>query len=131
MHQSEWATDIRFDSPSDLAAIYPLLIRGGMSTFSSRDVMRYLAKKPHGHFQGEVIGDGRERSEGIRIKPRMKANSLKMDNKHAHLLRVEMTMNDPSDFKPIFDTAELYLLLMQRVAMRGLGVGTTSLRSSE
>ena len=99
MHPSEWATDIRFDSPSDLAAIYPLLIRGGMSTFSSQDVMRFLAKKPHGHFQGEVIGDCRERSEGIRIKHRMKANSLKMDNKHAHLLRVEMTMNDPSDFK--------------------------------
>jgi len=70
-----------------------------MSTFSSQDVMRFLAKKPHGNFQGEGIGDCRERSEGIRIKHRMKANSLKMYNKHAHLLRVEMTMNDPSDFK--------------------------------
>ena len=33
------------------------------------------------------------------FKHRMKANSLKMYNKHPHLLRVEMTMNDPSDFK--------------------------------
>ena len=99
VHQSEWATDILFESPSDLAAIYPLMVRGGMSTFSSQDVMRFLGKKPHGNFQGRVIGDCLERPEGIRIKHRMKANSLKMYNKCANLLRVEMTMNDPSDFK--------------------------------
>lgn len=105
VHQSEWATDILFDSPSDLASIYPLLIRGGMSTFSSPDVMRFLAKKPHGAFQGEVISDCLARPEGIRIKHRMKANSLKMYNKHANLLRVEMTMNDPSDFKAFRSSA--------------------------
>jgi len=44
-------------------------------------------KKPHGNFQGKVIADCLERPEGIRIKHRMKANSLKMYNKYASLLR--------------------------------------------
>jgi hypothetical protein len=99
IHQSEWATDILFNESSDLAGVYPLLIRGGMSTFCSQDVMRYLDKKPHGNFQGRVITDCLQRAEGIRIKHRMNANSLKMYNKYANLLRVETTMSDPRDFK--------------------------------
>jgi hypothetical protein len=67
--------------------------------FSSRDVMRFLGKKPHGNFQGEVVSDYRERPEGIRVKHQLKQNSVKIYDKQGSVLRVETTINDPSDFR--------------------------------
>jgi hypothetical protein len=99
VHQSEWATDLMFRSPAELARMYPALVRGAMECFSSPEVMRFLGKKPHGGFAGEVVSDFRQRPEGIRVKHRMKANSVKMYDKHGSVLRVETTINDPKDFK--------------------------------
>lgn len=99
VHQSEWATDILFRSPQALASIYPSLARGGIAVFSSPDVMRFLGKKPHGNFQGEVISDYRQRPEGIRVKHQLKQNSVKIYDKQGSVLRVETTINDPSDFR--------------------------------
>ena len=99
VHQSEWATDLMFRSPAELARMYPALVRGAMECFSSPDVMRFLGKKPHGGFAGEVVSDFRQRPEGIRVKHRMSANSVKMYDKHGSVLRVETTINDPKDFK--------------------------------
>jgi hypothetical protein len=79
--------------------MYPALVRGAMECFSSPEVMRFLGKKPHGGFAGEVVSDFRQRPEGIRVKHRMKANSVKMYDKHGSVLRVETTINDPKDFK--------------------------------
>ena len=70
-----------------------------MECFSSADVMRFLGKKLHGNFAGEVISDFKDRAEGIRVKHRLKKNSLKMYDKHGRVLRVETTVNDPKDFK--------------------------------
>jgi hypothetical protein len=99
VHQSEWATDILFKSPQMLAAIYPSLVRGGIAVFSSGDVMRFLGRKPHGNFQGEVVSDYRERPEGIRVKHQLKQNSVKIYDKQGSVLRIETTINDPSDFR--------------------------------
>ena len=49
-----------------------------MECFSSPEVMRFLGKKPHGSFAGELMSDYHQRPEGIRVKHRMKANSVKM-----------------------------------------------------
>jgi len=99
VHESEWATDVMFKSPADLASLYPLWARGGISAFSSPDVMRFLGKKLHGNFQGAVRSSYRHRIEGIRVKHWMNANSVKIYNKQPHILRVETTINDPRDFK--------------------------------
>ena len=99
VHQSEWATDIMFRSPAALAATYSPLVRGAISTFSSPDVMRFLGKKPNGNFRGEVVTDYKKRPEGIRVKHRLKANSVKLYDKQGSVLRVETTINDPYDFK--------------------------------
>jgi hypothetical protein len=99
IHQSEWATDVMFTSPKALASIYTALVRGGISTFSSNDVMRFLGRKLHGNFAKEVVSDYKKRPEGIRIKHRMGANALKLYDKQGSNLRVETTINDPSDFK--------------------------------
>ena len=98
VYQSEWATDVVFRSSATLAQLYPRLVSAGISTFASPDVMRFLGKKLHGNFAGEVISDCRRRREGIRVKHRMAANSIKRYDKHGVSLRVETTINDPSPF---------------------------------
>jgi hypothetical protein len=99
VYQSEWATDVMFERPADLAAIYPALVLHGMQNFSSGDVMRFLGRKVHGNFAGEITSDIKDRPEGVRIKHRVKHNSIKAYDKAGNVLRVETTMNDPSDFK--------------------------------
>jgi len=104
-YQSEWATDIMFRSPEDLARLYPSLVYHAMASFSSPDVMRFLGRRipvqgtiPHA-FAGEVVSDLKHRPEGIRVKHRVKSNSIKMYDKQGNNLRIETTINDPSDFK--------------------------------
>lgn len=99
IHQSEWASDVMFKSSSALAEIYPALAQGAISFFSSPNVMRFLGRKPHGNFKGEVVSDYKKRPEGIRVKHSVKANSVKMYDKAGSILRPETTINDPKDFK--------------------------------
>jgi hypothetical protein len=100
VHQSEWATDLMFRSVGELAGMYPALVRGAMERFSSPEVMRFLGKRVHGNFTGEVVSDMYQRPEGIRVKHRVKGNSVKMyDKGSGSVLRIETTINDPSDFK--------------------------------
>ncbi len=97
--QSEWATDVMFKSPKDLAAIYRPLVMHGITTFGSGDVMRYLGQKVHGLFAGEIVSDFKNRPEGICIHHRVGGNSVKMYDKQGSILRVETTINDPSGIK--------------------------------
>ena len=104
-YQSEWATDVVFRDPQTLAKLYPRLIRHGMSSFASPDVMRFLGRKVPEHggvrasFKGEVVSDTKLRPEGVRIKHRLNGNSIKMYDKQGSVLRVETTINAPGDFK--------------------------------
>jgi len=99
VHQSEWATDILFKSASSLSRIYSPLVRGAISSFSSRDVMRFLGKKPNGNFRGEVVSSYKNRPEGIRVRHYYKANSVKVYDKCGSILRIETTINEPRDFR--------------------------------
>lgn len=99
MTESEWATDVMFTSSQALARVYPSLVQGAMTTFSSRDVMRFLGKKPSGPFQGEVVSSYLRRPEGVRVKHNVQGNSVKMYDKQGNLLRIETTMNHPYSFK--------------------------------
>lgn len=102
MQESEWASDVMFKDRVSLSRMYPKLIRHGMIALSSSDVMRYLGKRvgpEDRRFDGEVISDIKQRGEGMRIKHRLNSNSIKMYDKQGSVLRVETTMNDPSDFK--------------------------------
>jgi hypothetical protein len=102
MQESEWASDVMFKDRARLSRIYPKLIRHGMIGLGCADVMRYLGKRvgpENRRFGGEVTSDLRERGEGMRIKHRLNSNSIKMYDKQGSVLRVETTMNDPSDFK--------------------------------
>lgn len=104
-HQSEWATDIMFRDAAALNGLYPKLVRHGMTTFSSPDVMRFLGKSvpPDNRLPprlaAEIVTDARQRPEGVRIKHRLGANSVKMYDKQGSVLRVETTIDDPAAFK--------------------------------
>ena len=98
-HQSEWATDILFRSCAPLAKMYPSLVRRAISLFSSKDVMRFLGKKPRRNFAGEVVSHYGERPEGVRLKHTLNRNSVKVYDKQGSVLRVETTVNHTRDFR--------------------------------
>ena len=97
--QTEWATDVVFDSPKTLAGIYPDLVRFAMLQFKSPDVMRFLAEKNPGNFTGEIVTSFKHRAEGVRIKHWLGGNSIKMYDKAGSVLRVETTIAETEDFK--------------------------------
>ena len=98
--QTEWATDVMFRDRAALAAVYPGLVRHGMLNLSCGDVMRFLGRKvpahggANGHFAGEAGSDLATRPEGVRLKHRVGANSVKVYDKQGSVLRVETTIND-------------------------------------
>ena len=104
--QSEYATDVIFKKPEALQQHYPAFLHHAMRNFQSLDVMRFLGHrvptttgKVNGRFKGQIISDLKHRSEGVRIKHRAGGNSVKAYNKHARLLRIETTLNQPEVFK--------------------------------
>lgn len=85
--QSEWATDIVFRRAEFLRRLMPLLVRHGMLSFQSADVLRYWGHRvnqsgaiPAG-FAGTVEMDLKRRAEGERVKFRMNEHSLKFYDK--------------------------------------------------
>ena len=105
VEQSEWATDVVFRRAADLAALAPRLVHHGITSFGSRDVLRFLQQKVpavgglHGLFAGEVVSDVKQRPEGVRIKHAYGLNSLKLYDKQGQVLRVETTIHDASGLK--------------------------------
>lgn len=99
VYQSEWATDVMFRDPASLAEVYPRLVRHGINAFSSPDVMRFLGGKVHGNFKGEIVSDFKNRPEGVRIKHRVGANSVKLYDKQGSVLRTETTIHDADGIK--------------------------------
>jgi hypothetical protein len=99
-YQTEWATDVMFESQAALASIYPQLVQYAMNNFHSEDVMRFLAgKQPHGNYLGEISTSFKDRVEGVRVKHWLDGNSLKMYDKFAALLRIEATLAWLASFK--------------------------------
>jgi hypothetical protein len=108
LDESEYATDLMFRTRGHLDRLYPALVRHGIESFGSRDVMRFLGRSVDGpcgitpRFAGQVVSDLRAkpgRYDGVRIKHRVNRNSVKMYNKAATVLRVETTLNDMRDLK--------------------------------
>jgi hypothetical protein len=103
--QSEWATDLAFRDTDALAELYPQLIRRGIETFRSEDVLRFLGQRvtAQGHVpanrKDEITSDLKHRPEGVRIKHRAGRNTIKLYDKQGSVLRVETTLNEVKGFK--------------------------------
>lgn len=110
VYQSEWATDVVFREAAFLKRLMPLLVRHGMLSYASADVMRYFGKKVNhsgaipAHFRGALETDLKRRQQGERVKYRMNGNSAKFYDKayseFGSVLRgAETTLNTVQDFR--------------------------------
>lgn len=98
--QAEYSTDVIFQSPEKLGALYPRLLDHAVVNFSAQDILTFLGRRLHGRFEGEVLTKcEKSRHPGARIKHRMKENWLKMYDKFGQILRVETVINQPREFK--------------------------------
>jgi len=109
-YQTEWATDIVWREKKFLERLMPLLVRHGMLSFSSADVMRYFGRRVKqsgdipASFSGTLETDLKRRHEGERVKYRMNGNSAKFYDKAyseiGSVLRgAETTINNVEDFR--------------------------------
>jgi hypothetical protein len=104
--QTEYATDILFRSPEALATHYSSFVHHAICTFRSPDVMRFLghavgleAKRVRSNFRRDIQSDLLHRHEGVRIKHRVGANSLKGYDKYRNLFRIESTLMHTEIFR--------------------------------
>jgi hypothetical protein len=96
--QAEIATDVAFSSRRGLQEVLPGVIAHASAAFGAEDVLRFLGRKLTPQLACEVTSDARRRPEGWRVKHRMARNTIKCYDK-ANVLRVEVTINDPTQFR--------------------------------
>jgi hypothetical protein len=104
--QSEYATDLLFKDPEQLAKLYPSFVHHGIMTFHTPRVMRFLGHqvpicsgRVNGRFKGPARTDRIERHEGVCLRHGVGINGIKIYDKFAQVLRVETTLNAPEVFK--------------------------------
>src|SRR5947209_4065860 len=110
LKESEYATDVLFHSPAELAALYPRFLHHALEHFGRQDVLRFLgsqstARTVHGNFKGELYSTLRGRAEGVCLKHYAAGNSIKLYDKEGQVLRVETTIHHPEVFKVYRPTA--------------------------
>jgi len=102
--QSEWATDLIYPSPKDLAPIMDSLLRHAFMTGTGERVLRYLDRPlkkngtPRANMNHEVTSRLLDFHDGLRVRHWVDGNSVKCYNE-LNVLRVEMTMNQPGMFR--------------------------------
>jgi hypothetical protein len=109
-YQSEWATDLVFRDAEYLKRLMGFLVRHGITSFSSTDVMRYFGRKINQNgsipasFNGTTQIDLKHYQEGERVKYKLNGNSAKFYDKaysvFGSVLRgAETTLNNVKDFR--------------------------------
>lgn len=107
--QCEFATDINFKSRSDLSSFYKTLVETTYFAFSSEDIYSFFGRnvsKIHTFKKGEIVSDLRNRYQGYRVKFKINNNQIKMYDK-GNNLRIEVTINNPRDFKILKEREKL------------------------
>jgi hypothetical protein len=100
LDQAEYSTDVLFKDRQHLAGLYPRLLDHAAVNFSAQDILTFLGRRLHPHFDGEVLTEcKKDRWQGARVKHRVKNNWLKMYDKFGQILRIETVINNPREFK--------------------------------
>jgi hypothetical protein len=103
--QTEWATDVMFESAGELSRLMPRLVQLSLTGLGCGSVLRFLGRplsgdgRVHHRFKGEVGTDYVKRPEGVRVGFRVNRNSVKFYDKQASVLRVETSIGDARDIK--------------------------------
>jgi hypothetical protein len=97
--QAEFALDILFRNADALASLYPRLLEHAALHFSGEDILSYLGRKRPSACVDEVLTDLKKQRQGWRVKHRYQGNWIKMYDKFAQVLRIEVVINRPSTFR--------------------------------
>ena len=105
--ETEWASDVMFRSPEELAKLYPALVRHSVTDVGCQNVLRYLGRSGlvSQYRSGEFTTSVLTRREGTRCKHSLNGNSIKMYDKQESVLQIETTINNTRDMK-VFRTPE-------------------------
>ena len=105
--ETEWATDVMFQRPEQLAVHYPRIVRQAIQNFEATYVLRFLGRRGSVANQktAEIQSHLGKRVEGLRIKHAINRNSIKMYDKQGSVLRVETTINNTREMK-VFRASE-------------------------
>jgi hypothetical protein len=102
--QSEWATDLIVKDHQCASEQMDVLLRQALITGTSDRVLRYLARPitvdghPYARDARQVVTRVATYHDGARVRHWVGANSVKVYNEQ-NVIRVESTINDPSDFR--------------------------------
>ena len=102
--QSEWASDILFNSRADLDEIVDAVVRHAFIGGHPERLLRYFDRPTRN--DGQVRSNSRrplkttitDFDEGHRVRHWLESNSVKLYNE-GNLLRIETTVNDPYPFR--------------------------------
>ena len=111
--QCEYAMDINFKKANDLKCIYKKLVENAYFAFNSESIYSFFgknSKRIHLFTQGSISSDLRLRDDELRIKFKLNNNQIKMYDK-GNNLRIEVTINNPRDFKIVKQTNEKTTLI--------------------
>jgi hypothetical protein len=98
--QVEYATDIIFRRPDDLAPLYETLTRRAIQEVKADDIATFLGRNGLSPlFEGAGGSRYNVLIEGTRLRHSLGSASIKMYDKFRHVLRIETTTNDVSFFK--------------------------------
>jgi len=95
--QAEYATDVLFRDAASLQALYPRLVEHATLCLGSEDVLKFLGRKLHPCFTGEVQTHAGRRVEGTRVKHVCRSNVVKLYDKVGPVLRVETVITRQRD----------------------------------
>jgi hypothetical protein len=97
--QVEYSTDIIFLSEERLNTLYQQLLIYCNNTVLPENIMSFLGKRFSGKQSGRIQTSCKRTYNGFRIKHTCGALSIKMYNKAGNILRIEITVNDVSEFR--------------------------------
>lgn len=101
--ESEWATDLIFASPKDIAPIATSLLHHAFMTGTGDRVLRYLDRPlkldgtPRANMPHEVTSRLLDFHDGLRVRHWVDTNSVKAYNE-LNVFRIEATINQPGMF---------------------------------
>jgi len=102
--QSEIAKDYIFKSSDSLDSLMDDMLIYALVTGTGERILKYFGKpvkadgQPHHMASPEIKSGAKTWYNGLRVRHWLNNNSVKYYNEH-NVLRFEMTMNNPSDFK--------------------------------
>ena len=97
--QAEFALDILFKDADALGSLYPRLLEHAILHLGGEDILSYLGRKRPAACRDQVLTDLKKHRQGFRVKHRYQGNWIKMYDKCAQVLRIEVVINHPATFR--------------------------------